>query len=43
MTTHVAPSKALEPIIPEAVHLVVKQMLVVHIFISLAKKQSKRM
>ena len=44
MTTHVAPSKALAPIIPEAVHLVVKTNVgCSHIYQSLLKKQSKRM
>ena len=38
MTTHVAPSKALEPIIPEAVHLVVKTNVgCSHIYQSLLK------
>ena len=42
MTTHVAPSKALEPIIPEAVHLVVKTNVgCSHIYQSLLKNKVK--
>ena len=42
MTTHVAPSKALEPIIPEAVQLVVKTNVgCSHIYQSLLKNKVK--
>ena len=42
MTTHVAPSKALEPIIPEAVHLVMKTNVgCSHIYQSFLKNKVK--